>query len=495
MRSATGAVIIGLLVAVVFLPVMFLLLLGGGEDPCAGASGSVRVDGSSVAGIEVPGYDAEQLGNAAAIIKAGADLNLSSRDQAIGVMTAIGESGLRVLDHGDAAGSDSRGLFQQRDNGSWGSYEQRMDPYQSATSFFSALMHVPNRDSMEPTLVAHAVQQNADPYHYQPKWADAEAIVAAFDGRTITTSSSGTSATSGVVDTARTHLGVPYRWGGSDPSGFDCSGLVQYVFGQLGVALPRTAAEQGATGQEVYSGSGQTVPWDQLQPGDVIFFPDTGGATYDHVGIYSGNQQMVHAPQSGEVVKEVPLADAYWQGRDWSVRRMGEVSGATSAQDSGEGSGQCSTSNASLNHTQANADGWARPAAGPVTSNYGMRVHPVLGTSRLHAGTDLAGGGCDGPIYAAADGTVTFAGSYQDGTGAVEVDHGGGVSTLYLHMKESGIHVRQGQSVKAGQHIAAVNTTGNSTGCHLHFEVHINGGTVDPEPFMRDRGVDLGAGG
>ena len=77
--------------------------------------------------VSVPGYDDEQIANAAAIVRAGADLGMSRRDQTIGVMVAIGESTLYALDYGDEAGADSRGLFQQRDNGAWGTYADRME--------------------------------------------------------------------------------------------------------------------------------------------------------------------------------------------------------------------------------------------------------------------------------------------------------------------------------------------------------------------------------
>ena len=134
--------------------------------------------------------------------------------------------------------------------------------------------------------------------------------------------------------------------------------------------------------------------------------------------------------------------------------------------------------------------GWAPPAAGPITSDYGMRFNPVDGGLRLHAGTDLGGGGCGGPIYAAHDGTVTLAGMDED-VGSVEIDHGGGIATAYLHMYPDDIYVHAGDKVTAGQQIALVGNTGNSTGCHLHFEVHVNGETTDPAPFMQERGVDL----
>jgi cell wall-associated NlpC family hydrolase len=92
------------------------------------------------------------------------------------------------------------------------------------------------------------------------------------------------------------YLGVPYAWGGATPGGFDCSGLVMYVYGQLGISLPHYAAAQ--------YGFGTAVSRDQLQPGDLVFFDGL-----NHVGIYIGGGQMVHAPETGDVVKITPLTD------------------------------------------------------------------------------------------------------------------------------------------------------------------------------------------
>lgn len=132
----------------------------------------------------VAGYSGDQLDNAKAILGAGQRMGLSLRDQTIGVMTAMGESSLEVLDHGDKAGPDSRGLFQQRDNGAWGTLAQRMDPAASATSFFTALQRVGGRDGMAPTQVAHTVQRNADPQHYATYWDKAVAVVSSLTGAT-----------------------------------------------------------------------------------------------------------------------------------------------------------------------------------------------------------------------------------------------------------------------------------------------------------------------
>lgn len=162
----------------------FSLLLLPTENPQAAAgmcrtanTPAVAADNLPIA--EVAGYSGTQLINAALIVSAGEALDLSVKAQTIGVMTAMGESSLRVLDRGDGPGPDSRGLFQQRDDGAWGSYEDRMDPTTSASNFFKALQNVEGWESLSPTEAAHKVQRNADPFHYEQYWDDAIDVVAA----------------------------------------------------------------------------------------------------------------------------------------------------------------------------------------------------------------------------------------------------------------------------------------------------------------------------
>lgn len=132
------------------------------------------------------------------------------------------------------------------------------------------------------------------------------------------------------------------------------------------------------------------------------------------------------------------------------------------------------------NSNENNSGGWARPASGPVTSEFGYRIHPVHGGRRLHAGIDIGGGG---PITAAKSGTVVSA-SYHNSLGYnVVIDHGGGIRTLYGHMT-AGLQVAPGQSVSQGQQIGTMGTTGTSTGVHLHFEVHQNGTPVNPRGYV-----------
>ncbi|GAB3610814.1 hypothetical protein GCM10027414_29400 [Humibacter ginsengiterrae] len=136
--------------------------------------GSIVVPAGPVAGFCQP-----ELVMAAHIMNAAHDQGIGTHTQAVGVMTAIGESGLRNLDHGDTAGPDSRGLFQQRDNGAWGTLADRMDPYTAATHFFDKLTSIDGWQTMDPSELAHRVQGNSDAGYYSQFWAKAQAIVTA----------------------------------------------------------------------------------------------------------------------------------------------------------------------------------------------------------------------------------------------------------------------------------------------------------------------------
>ena len=103
-----------------------------------------------------------------------------------------------------------------------------------------------------------------------------------------------------IVATARRLLGTAYRFGGADPSGFDCSGLVQYVYAQASIVVPRTVVAQRAIARPVSPG--------ELAPGDLLFFAFAGG-TPDHVGIFVGDGLFVHAPRSGKPVSLQALSD------------------------------------------------------------------------------------------------------------------------------------------------------------------------------------------
>lgn len=116
-----------------------------------------------------------------------------------------------------------------------------------------------------------------------------------------------------------------------------------------------------------------------------------------------------------------------------------------------------------------------------ISSGFGYRSDPFTGAGAFHAGLDFKGP-IGAPIFAAAKGTVTFAGQRQGYGWCVEIDHGNGLTTRYAHMSRLGAQV--GQQVAAGRVIGAIGSTGRSTGPHLHFEVRIHDRPVNPRPFL-----------
>ncbi len=316
---------------------------------CRTSQPGLPVDVGGLPASPVAGYAGEQLRNAALIMNAGAALGLSVHGQTVGVMTAMGESSLEVIDHGDAAGPDSRGLFQQRANGAWGSYSDRMDPTVSATSFFTALMAVPGWETLPPTLAAHRTQRNADPNHYARYWGPAQQVVAALSGAAVAPAPAGSS-----------------------------------------------AAQQVAA----------QVPCGQVAPAPV------------------------------------------------------------------------------------GAGGWTRPAVGRLTSPFGNREDPTGSGTQMHRGQDI-GAPCGTPVVAAGAGVVVRAGRSSGYGNLIAVDHGGGAVTRYAHSYDQDVLVVVGQQVTAGQQIARVGSFGDSTGCHLHLEVQLDGELVDPIPFLTARGVSF----
>lgn len=123
----------------------------------------------------------------------------------------------------------------------------------------------------------------------------------------------GESAGEKLVRIASSYIGTPYKFGGDDPRGFDCSGLVFYSYDRLGLQVPRTAADQRRAAQHVKR--------NELTPGDLVFFRTTARSV-DHVGIYAGDGRFIHAPRSGHVVSYAYLDDPYYRAHFVSAGRL-----------------------------------------------------------------------------------------------------------------------------------------------------------------------------
>jgi soluble lytic murein transglycosylase-like protein len=152
-------------------------------------------------------------------------------------------------------------------------------------------------------------------------WATASAKAGLSSSAALSSSSPGTTASeSGVVSLSQQYIGVPYVWGGTDPTkGLDCSGLTQAVYKNLGIDLPRTASQQATSGRPVASLA-------DARPGDLVFFDHSKArAGVDHVGVYVGGGKMIAAPQEGESVKVQDV------GNPTVIRRILPAQPATSA--------------------------------------------------------------------------------------------------------------------------------------------------------------------
>lgn len=298
---------------------LLVAVAGGGQGAAAPASGCVGAG----SGADLSG---EQLANAAAIVRAGAALAVPERGQVIALATALQESTLHNLPYGDR---DSLGLFQQRATG-WGPAAARLDPKQSATRFYLALLALPHWQDLPLTVAADRVQHSAFPAAYAKWETTADQVVAAFTGRRCPASTAAPvpppdPSTQTVINRALGQLGQPYVWGGGGPGGptgggFDCSGLMVFAFAGAGVAVPHQTLQIWRSFQPAIRDPRAT------QPGDMLLFaagPDPG--TIEHVGLYLGQGRMVHAPETGETVS---IATSLWTpGGYWATRFVGAVRG------------------------------------------------------------------------------------------------------------------------------------------------------------------------
>jgi cell wall-associated NlpC family hydrolase len=315
--------------------------VGSGALSPASASALTCTDGPVTAGVPHSGVtlETDQIANAQIIYSVGVALNIPDRGEIIAIATAMQESTLQNLDHGDA---DSIGLFQQRN--AWGTRAARMDPATAAQMFYTGgaggqrgLLDIAGWQSMSIAAAAQAVQVSAFPEAYARWEPIATALVATFavNGGTCAsddnipvpddvsaelpagyTFPAGTPAAVQVaISWAAAQLGTPYQWGGTctNPHGAsasgrcDCSSLVQQAYKAAGFTLPRTTSQQIHVGTPVYDTS-------RLRAGDLLFLPG-------HVGLYLGRGLVLHAPKTGDVVK-VSQFQGYWVNHLIGMRRI-----------------------------------------------------------------------------------------------------------------------------------------------------------------------------
>jgi cell wall-associated NlpC family hydrolase len=307
----------------------------GALDPTSSEVNCVTTSPSGAITAGATTLNAEQAGNARTIRDVGVAMAIPERGQAIAIATAMVESTLRNLDHGDR---DSLGLFQQRPSAGWGTPEQITDPVHASTAFYKALEKINGWQTMDFGAAAQKVQRSAYPDRYGVWQSMAEAVVAAFAGTdsacTVTDTDSpvpedptGTlpddytipadtpAATTTAIRWALSQLGTSYHYGGTctDPHGADiakhcdCSSLTQQSYHHAGINLSRTTTTQ------IHEGTRVEGP-DNLHTGDLIFLPG-------HVGMYLGGGLVINAPHTGDVVRVAHLRP-YWTGRWVAARRI-----------------------------------------------------------------------------------------------------------------------------------------------------------------------------
>jgi len=314
--------LVGAAAAVAIAP--FTLVLGIGLGSASGSASAANASDSCTAASTVgvgmnagngEKLDANQAQNAATIYQVSVQLKLPPRAAIIAIAASWQEDRLNNSKKADNA--DSLGLFQERPSQGWGTPAQVTDPVYASKAFYSRLIKVANWQTIPLTQAAQAVERSGHPTAYAPWETFATQLVNQLinqGGTCPVVSSSALGAA--ILQNAEKYLGMAYQYGGGDQNGpsvgqnsngsgqpgFDCSGLVQYAVYQASqhkVLLPRVATDQ------FHDARWQHIPYSQLQPGDLVFWPGADGTSSNpgHVGIYAGNQRFINAPQTGSLIR------------------------------------------------------------------------------------------------------------------------------------------------------------------------------------------------
>lgn len=326
--AAAGiAVVVGLPLAVggaVLLAIGSGVIAGGGCGGDGGPGGGSQQLGGRV-------WSAEQMNNTQTITQVTQSRRLPRRAAVLAVATAIVESRLANVHHGDR---DSLGLFQQRPSQGWGSPMEILNPAAATGKFLNHLVAIPRWQYLPPGVAEQLVQRSAHPERYAPQEPPAAELVGAFwtgpdnpsppptgapPADQLATLATFTASTScgdqggsnlpldpqrlppgfqlpadprqrAAVSYALAQVGKPYVWGGKGPEAFDCSGLMQAAWAAAGVAISAGTTSQVHDGSPVGSVR-------QVQPGDLVFIPGSLGTARNprHVGMYAGAGIIVNA--------------------------------------------------------------------------------------------------------------------------------------------------------------------------------------------------------
>lgn len=503
-----AAVVVGLIVApltVVLLGVgVFVAVTGAQASTCTGGAGTTLAGTAATNGVQVSDLNPAQLDAAAIIVAVGEQLQVPPQGIVVALAVAAQES--RFQNYAND-GTDPRLRPEQRDvvqslgyphdavgrdHGSvnafqqqfpwWGTLPELMNPPTAAKKFYEALLRVPGWAQMPVTVAAQTVQQSDYPGAYT-----GDEVLA----RELYTRLAGAGATAG-------NLLTSFPCTGGAPMSCPATGL-PVEDGLTPDALRVLRCVQQSFGDHTYGGVGQRSdnPTSDHPAGRAVDVMITGWDTPTGKahGTDIATWVTAHAAALG-------VTYVIWDAQIWTADNPG-VGWAPYTHPSG-GAGPTVEHRDHVHvsvHGDAGTDaaavsttGWALPldtGTYTLSSGYGPRPSPTGGSGTFHAGLDFAAP-TGTPIRAAADGIVTFAGFNNGGFGnLVIISTAPNVLTFYAH--QSALSVATGAQVTAGQVIGAVGTTGDSTGPHLHFEVHVAGATVDPWPYLRQQGLDPGS--
>jgi len=507
--AIVAAVVIVLLVApltVVLLGVGVLVAASEAQaSSCTGGAGTTLAANGTTTGVQVSDLNPAQMDSAAIIVAVGEQLQVPGQGIVVALAVAHQESRFQnyandgtdprlrpeqrdvVLSLGyphDAVGRDhgSVNAFQQQFPG-WGTVAELMNPPIAARKFYEALLRVPGWASMPVTVAAQAVQQSAFPGAY----ADDEALA-----RQLYTRLAGAGATAGnLLTSARCNSGAPM----SCPA----TGL-PVEDGLTPDALRVLRCVQQTFGDHTYGGVGQRSdnPTSDHPTGravDVMIAGwDTPPGHADGTAVATWVTERAAALGVTYVIWDAQIWTTDNPDAGWQPYTHPSGGGGPTLEDrdhvhiSVHGNAGTDVGAATISATR-----WSLPldpATYTLSSGYGPRTSPTGGSGTFHAGLDFAAP-TGTPIRAAVTGVVTYAGFNQGGFGnLVIIQAAPNILTYYAH--QDSLAVATGAQVTAGQVIGAVGTTGDSTGPHLHFEVRITGKTVDPLPYLRQRGLNPG---